>query len=404
MNSVQRFIHIHRTRSRLLDCFRSAGIFFTRSRGDRTQYIYPRIHSIKPKHEENKTEIVFTLRNGMDPKEIKKKEYVFRQYFSKQIDIKGDLKHFTLFVYHKPLPAEYTYSYDEFYPVIKDMALPFILGRNINGSMEVIDLLKVPHPLVAGETGSGKSSLLRVVLTTLIKLKRPEELEIYLADCKRSEFSIFRNAEMVKCVYHKPADIRRMLKGIAAEMDRRSALTEMYQVPHIDELPPAHRLNYILVCIDEFVRLKSDKEIQNILIDLVSIGRSLGVICLLSMQRPSGDILDTSVRAQLTARIAFQVEDSINARIIGVEGAEKIKEPGTMRAKIKGELKEIKAPFLEMEAAKELLSPYCIAKGPVKPIKDENISPAPLVLEKEKTADRGKMVKPHGDINLFMED
>lgn len=399
---IKEYLQKQRTKSKLLDCFRSAGIFHTVSQGNRTVYIYPRIHSILQKKDENKTEIVFTLRNGQDPKEIKKKEYVFQQYFSRQIEIQGDLKKFTLNIYHKPLPAEYKYSFKEFHPVIQQMKMPLVLGRNLNGKLEAIDLLKIPHPLVAGETGSGKSSFLRVALTTLIKQKSPDDLEIYLADLKRSEFSIFRNVEMVKCVHHKPAAIKKMLKSIEKEMDRRSELTELFQVNHVDDLPQEHKVKYILVCIDEFVRLKDDKDIQNILIDIVSIGRTLGVICLLSMQRPSGDILDTTIRAQLTARIAFKVEDKINARIIGADGAEKLKQPGIMKARIHGELKEIKAPLLEMEDAKKLLDPFCISKGDLKDISaeewEESIKPLAIV----EKAENNETENPDEDLLNFL--
>lgn len=400
MGVVSNFLYKQKEKSRLRKVFKSAGLYHKYKNGDKEIIVYPKIHSVDHKEGENKTEITFTLLNGMSPVDLKKKEFVFQQIFGKQIKIDGDLKKFVLNIYHKPLPKEYKYKFDEFYPYIKNMKLPFVLGRNINGQIEVIDLVKIPHPLVAGETGSGKSSLLRVALTTLIKLKKPSQLQMYLCDLKKSEFSIFKNVEIVKGVYYKPKDIKKMLQQLSNEMDRRSDLTEMYQVNHIDDLPD--KVPYIIVAIDEFVRLKDDKEIQDILIDIVSIGRTLGVIALLSMQRPSSDILDTSIRAQLTARIAFQVEDKTNARIIGAEGAEKIKDAGIMKARIKGELKDIKAPLLDMEDAKYLLSPFCVVKGDLQDITEvqDELSTKPLPKDSKRLNQVN--IKPDNDLDLFL--
>lgn len=177
-------------KSVLRKCFRSAEIYQIYKSGDKTIYIYPKIHSVQLK--ENKTVFTFTLRNGMNPKEIMKKEYVFQQVFGKQIEINGDVKKFTLTIYHNAFDNKVLYKYHSFYPVIKGMKLPIICGKNKNGQWRAFDLTKNPHVLIAGETGSGKSTQLRSILTTLIQYKKPNELELYLADCKKSEFHIFR--------------------------------------------------------------------------------------------------------------------------------------------------------------------------------------------------------------------
>lgn len=368
--SLKVYMSNMRMKSKLLDCFRSSGIYFANKRGNKTIYYYPKIHSCEYKNEENKTQLVFTLRNGQDPKEIKQKEYIFQQYFGKNIEIKGDLKKFILNVYHKRMSNELVYSYKAIKEELKGK-LPIPCGINQTGKYRTFDLTIHPHILIAGETGSGKSSMLRNILTTLIQYKEPSDLQLYLVDCKKSEFGIFRKVEHVQCVLNKVSDIRKMLTKIKEELDERSDLTDTFEVTHIDDLPSTHKKPYVIVCIDEFVMLRKDEAIMDILTEIVAIGRTLGVFAVLSMQRPSADILDTSIRANLTVRMGFKVADKINANIINTEGAEKIEEPGRFKLRI-GELEEIQSPFLEADKAKEILSKYYVTKGNVKEVNEDN--------------------------------
>ncbi|KYD30041.1 FtsK/SpoIIIE domain-containing protein [Geobacillus sp. B4113_201601] len=346
-------------KSMLRKCFRSAEIYQIYKSGDKMIYIYPKIHSVQFK--ENKTVFTFTLRNGMNPSEITKKEYVFQQIFGKQIEIDGDIKKFTLTIYHHAFDDKVPYDYNAFYSVIKGMKLPIICGKNRNDQWRTFDLIKHPHILIAGETGSGKSTQLRSILTTLIQFKKPHELELYLADCKKSEFHIFRQVEHVKCVLSSPADIKKMLLHIKQELDERSNLTDKFGVAHIDDLPDSHKKPYIIVCIDEFVMLRNDSKIMDILIEIVAIGRTLGVFAILSMQRPTADVLDTTIRANLTVRMGFKVADATNARVINTIGADKLDTAGRFILRISKQ-EELQAPYLDIDKAKKILEPYMIAK------------------------------------------
>lgn len=356
------------TRSKLISCFKSAGVYYTVKHGDKTIYVYPLIHSCKHKPNENKTEIVFTLRNGQDPQEIKKKEYVFQQYFGRNIEIDGDLKKFVLTIYQSSMPNELKYNFDQIQKVVSPFKLGIICGMDRNGQYVAFDLLKHPHILVAGETGSGKSTQLRSILTTLIKSKKPSELQLYLADCKKSEFHIFRKVEHVQCVLSNPKDIKKMLKHIKNELDERSELTEVFEVGHIDDLPPEHKRPYIIVCIDEFVMLRKDELIMDILTEIVAIGRTLGVFAILSMQRPNAQVLDTTIRANLTVSMGFKLRDKTEARIVNTPNAEKIENKGRFIMN-SDKLYELQAPHLELDKARELLSPFYVSKNQVE---DEN--------------------------------
>ncbi|MBW7649780.1 FtsK/SpoIIIE domain-containing protein [Anoxybacillus sp. ST4] len=361
-------------KSTLIKCFRAAELYQTYKTGEKAIYIYPKIHSVQFKI--NKTIYTFTLQNGMNPKDVKKKEYVFQQIFGKQIEIDGDVKKFTLTVYHDSLDHEVLYDYQAFYDVIAKMKLPIIAGKDKNGQWRAFDMTKHPHLLIAGETGSGKSTQLRSILTTLIQYKKPDELELYLADCKKSEFHIFKQIEHVKCVLSSPRDIRKMLQYIKQELDERSNLTDEFGVAHIDDLPDSHKKPYIIVCIDEFVMLRNDSKIMDILIEIVAIGRTLGVFTILSMQRPTADVLDTTIRANLTVRMGFKVADATNAKIINTIGAEKIEQAGQFILRIVKQ-EEIQAPYLDIEKAKKILESYVVEKE-VKEIKDEPKRPSQM--------------------------
>jgi len=114
MQKVFEFIERQRAKSALKKAFYNAGLFISYKNGDKTYRIFPKIHSVKI--DDDKTEYVFTLINGMDPKEVMKKEYVFQQVFGRNTEVKGDLKKFVLTVHKNELPKKVKYRYSEIYP------------------------------------------------------------------------------------------------------------------------------------------------------------------------------------------------------------------------------------------------------------------------------------------------
>ncbi|QPA33439.1 DNA translocase FtsK (plasmid) [Anoxybacillus caldiproteolyticus] len=357
MQKVVDWLSRQRLKAKLKKAFYNAGLYVPYKSGDRVIPVYPKIHSVI--ETANKIEFVFTLKNGMDPKEVSKKEYVFKQMFGRNIELKGDLKKFVLTIYGTKMPTVLKYRYDEFKALLTPLKLGIICGVDRHGQYKIFDLAQMPHILIAGETGSGKSSQLRSILTTLILSKKPHELELYLADCKKSEFHIFQNVKHVKCVLFEPQKIQRMLHHIKKELNERSDLTYSFRVGHIDELPTKYRRPYIVVCIDEFVLLRKFNDIMDILIDIVAIGRTLGVFAILSMQRPSSEVLDTTIRANLTVSMGFKLRDKIESRIVNTPKAEDIEIPGRFMMN-SDKLYEIQAPYLTQKEAEKLLKPYFV--------------------------------------------
>jgi DNA segregation ATPase FtsK/SpoIIIE, S-DNA-T family len=374
MNKVKQFIGKQLAKKELKKAFKNAGLFNKRKNGEHEVKLFPKIQDVTLNQKQQTITYTFTLLNGMDPKEVKKKEYVFLQHFGRSTTIEGDLKKFVVTVYMKDVDGTVEWNYEEIHPIVSPMKLGVICGKDRNGTYHALDIIKQPHILIAGETGSGKSTQLRSILTTFIKTKRPEELELYLGDCKKQEFHIFRKVEHVKCVLSTAKDIRKMLKGLQKEMEERSNLTEVFEVGHIDDLPMEHKRPYIVVCIDEFVMLRNDEEIMEILIEIVAIGRTLGVFAILSMQRPNAKVLDTTVRANLTVSMGFKLRDKIESRIVNTPGAESLEQSGQFIMK-SDRTYELQAPFLEMEEAKKELHPFMVSKGDVKEVFSEEKAP-----------------------------
>jgi DNA segregation ATPase FtsK/SpoIIIE, S-DNA-T family len=385
-----------KARYQLTKAFRAGTIYKTIGSNENEKKIYPKVHSIRITN--YSTEYVFTLPTGLNPDVIKKNQFAFYQVFGKQIKLEGEYKKFVLTHYKKSNEKILKYNFEEISAVIKPHRLGIISGKDKTGEYVGFDLLKQPHILIAGETGSGKSTQLRSILTTLIKTKKQTDLELYLADCKKSEFHIFRNVEHVKCVLSNPKDIQKMLVHIKKELDKRSDLTEAFEVSHIDYLSMEHKLPYIVVCIDEFVMLRKDEKIMDILTEIVAIGRTLGVFAILSMQRPNAQVLDTTIRANLTVSMGFKLRDKIEARIVNTPDADKIEESGHFIMN-SDKLYQLQAPYLDIEEAKELLNPYCVSKTDIKEVKEvmEN------VFISKKTLHKNNIKQSDDDLKLFLE-
>ncbi|WP_419880439.1 FtsK/SpoIIIE domain-containing protein [Peribacillus sp. B-H-3] len=128
------------------------------------------------------------------------------------------------------------------------MKLPIVCGVDTNGGTVVYDKVEHPHLLIAVETGSGKSTQLRSVLTSLITTLRSERLKLYLCDLKRSEFRIFRRVEHVECVLVSPSETLPILQHLRNELTKRGDLLDTHELSHIDDLPD--RPPYIILYID----------------------------------------------------------------------------------------------------------------------------------------------------------
>lgn len=258
------------------------------------------------------------------------------------------------------------------------MVVPFICGIDKNGNLLAIDLHEEAHLLLSSETGGGKSTLLRAVITTLIQLKEPDDLEIHLGDLKRAEMGMFRNKKCVKGVYTRKEEIKKALNEIQKEMKRRGDLLDKHELNHISELP--EKLPSILVCIDEVALLKKEQKIMDIIEEISAIGRALQIHLVLSMQRPDAKILDGALKNNLRVRISGRQSNAVNAKVAGVIGTEKIgmEQRGRMKIKL-DDIQDFQAPLLTNEKAKKILIKYRIELN----IEEEDIEENPPVEQQE---------------------
>jgi S-DNA-T family DNA segregation ATPase FtsK/SpoIIIE len=345
----------------LVKAFKTAQIYRTYSTDNGDRYITPKIHSVSI--DNHSTEYVFTLPTGVNPDLLKKNFYVFQQVFGKQIELEGEIKKFVFTVYKNGIRKELSYRYNDIEPVITGLKMPIVCGKDRNGQWVVYDAITEPNALISGEPGSGKSTQLRSILTTLIKYKTPDDLHMYLGDLKMSEFHLFKGVQHVKSVAIFPEELERMLTHVYKEMLNRSRLLNDTGVMHVDQLPQDKKVPYILLAIDEIVMVMDNKDIKKMLVQIDSLGRALGIYTILSLQRPSHDILDTKVRSLLTVRMGFRTTDLSNSKIIGTPGSEKISRetPGIFFLK-RDTLEEIQSPYLTDKVAEKLLEGYKSSK------------------------------------------
>lgn len=252
------------------------------------------------------------------------------------------------------------------------MELPLVLGKNISNEMVVEDLATMPHLLMAGATGKGKSVGINSILISLLYKKHPSELKFVLIDPKKVELSIYSTIEkhfLAKLPNEEEAiitDVKKVvntLNSLCIEMDDRYDLLKKAQVRNIKEynqkfikrqLNPlnGHRfLPYFVLVIDEYADLiiTAGKEIEMPIARLAQLARAIGIHIIIATQRPAANIITGLIRANFPTKISFQVSKSIDSNIIlDTKGAEQLIGRGDMLlAKSGGNLIRIQCPFVD---------------------------------------------------------
>ncbi len=214
--------------------------------------------------------------------------------------------------------------------------IPICIGKDISGNIEVIDLSKTPHLLVAGTTGSGKSVFINTLLASILYKFSPEDLRLILIDPKMLELSVYNDiAHLLTPVVTEPKKAILALKWVCKEMERRYSLMneentrslEGYNQKSIEKLP------YIVVFIDEMADLMmtAGKEVEHYVQRLAQMARACGIHLVMATQRPSVDIITGSIKANFPSRISFQVASKYDSRtVLGEIGAEQLLGNGDM--------------------------------------------------------------------------
>lgn len=249
--------------------------------------------------------------------------------------------------------------------------LPLAIGSTINNKVYIADLTKMPHLLVAGATGQGKSVGLNAMIASLLYRKHPAELKFVLVDPKMVEFSLYRALERhylaklpdeAEPVITKPEKVVATLSSLCVEMDARYDLLKIAGVRNIKEynakftskvLNPekGHKfMPYIVVIVDEFADLimTAGKEVETPIARLAQKARAIGIHVILATQRPSANVITGVIKANFPARMAFKVASGIDSRtVLDATGAQQLIGRGDMLVSNNSEMERVQCAFID---------------------------------------------------------
>ncbi|CQR47640.1 DNA translocase SpoIIIE [Paraliobacillus sp. PM-2] len=257
--------------------------------------------------------------------------------------------------------------------------LSFVLGRDISGDAVVAELNKMPHLLVAGATGSGKSVCINGIITSILMRAKPHEVKMMMIDPKKVELNIYNGVpHLLTPVVTDPKKASRALKKVVAEMERRYELfsdtgnrnIEGYNeyIKRYNNTAPSEEqqplLPYIVVLVDELADLMmvASSEVEDAITRLAQMARAAGIHLIIATQRPSVDVITGVIKANIPSRIAFSVSSQTDSRtILDAGGAEKLLGRGDMLFTPVGSSKptRIQGAFLS-DAEVEHIVDHCI--------------------------------------------
>jgi S-DNA-T family DNA segregation ATPase FtsK/SpoIIIE len=218
----------------------------------------------------------------------------------------------------------------------REIKLPIALGKNISGKPVVGDLASMPHLLIAGTTGSGKSVCINTIILSLLYRHTPDKCKFILIDPKMLELSTYEGIPHLLCpVITEAKKAASVLGWVVKEMESRYRLMTKEGVRNIDGYNTKHKLPmpYIVVVVDEMsdLMLVAGKEIENYIQKLSQMARAAGIHIIMATQRPSVDVITGTIKANFPTRISFQVTSKIDSRtILGEQGAEQLLGKGDM--------------------------------------------------------------------------
>ena len=258
--------------------------------------------------------------------------------------------------------------------------LPVVLGRTIQNENFVIDLAKMPHLLVAGATGQGKSVGLNAIITSLLYKKHPSELKFVMVDPKRVELSLYAPLEKHflakmesedEAILTDPQKVIYTLNSLVVEMEQRYELLRQASCKKITEynekfrnrrLNPqkGHRfLPYLVVVVDEFADLimTAGREIETPIVRLAQMGRAIGLHLIIATQRPEVKVITGLIKSNFPARIAFRVMSMMDSRtIIDTTGANQLIGCGDMLMSLNSELTRVQCAFVDTPEIENIIS------------------------------------------------
>jgi S-DNA-T family DNA segregation ATPase FtsK/SpoIIIE len=259
-----------------------------------------------------------------------------------------------------------------------DYALPVAFGKTIENEVFMIDLTRMPHLLMAGATGSGKSVGINTIITCLLYKCHPDDLKFVMIDPKKIELSLYRNIQKhflavlpgsEEPIVTDTSKALETLQSVCKEMDERYELLKMAMVRDIksynekyatgeleDELGHRH-LPYIVVIIDELADLMmtAGKQIEEPIARLAQLARAIGIHLVVATQRPSVNVITGTIKANFPARIAYQVASKVDSRtILDVGGADQLVGRGDLLFTNGGGMTRLQNAFVSTEEVEQI--------------------------------------------------
>jgi S-DNA-T family DNA segregation ATPase FtsK/SpoIIIE len=264
------------------------------------------------------------------------------------------------------------------------MELPMAFGKTINGDVYIADLAKMPHMLIAGSTGSGKSVGINMIVASLLYTKHPSEVKLIMIDPKKIELSFYNklrkhylavSPDLDEEIITSPQNAVLLLKSVEYEMEKRydklaksgvrnivdynKKVSDPKRKPHDTETVKHHPIPYLIVIIDELADLMitAGKEVEEPIARLAQLARAVGIHLVLATQRPSVNVITGVIKANFSARVAYQVATKIDSRtILDMNGAEQLLGKGDMLFLPTGQPKPIRIQnaFISTEEVEKL--------------------------------------------------
>ena len=251
------------------------------------------------------------------------------------------------------------------YPDANDWSLPVGLGKDISGRAVFLDLAEMPHLLVAGTTGSGKSVMLNGLLTSLLLTTDPRQVKMVLIDPKRVEFSQFaRVPHLITPIVTDVKKAANALSWAVSEMERRYEVLERFGVRSLEgysELRSEKPIPYVVIVIDELADLmiNAAAKVEDAVIRLAQKARAVGIHLVVATQRPSVDVITGMIKANVPSRVAFAVSSQIDSRVIlDSVGAEALLGQGDMLFKPVSALRpsRVQGAYISEEEVRRVVS------------------------------------------------
>jgi DNA segregation ATPase FtsK/SpoIIIE, S-DNA-T family len=273
------------------------------------------------------------------------------------------------------------------------------LGKDISGAAVWADLARMPHILIAGTTGSGKSGCINTILTSILLRATPDEARMILIDPKRIELNYYeRIPHLLTPVVSSPKEAAAVLMNVVTEMERRYERLSQVRARNLPEANRAFRkrgeeeLPYLLVVIDELADLMmvSPQEVEDSIIRLAQKSRAVGIHLVLATQRPSVDVITGMIKANVPSRIAFAVSSQTDSRVIlDSNGAESLLGQGDMLFRPLGtsRLQRVQGAYVTEEEIAMIVEQ---TKGQREQEVDESFLEAPVVFAEDAEAEDGE--------------